>query len=46
MLPNTQNAPAPDNAVILFDGTSLGGWTNKDGAAAGWAIGQLAGPGL
>ncbi|MGJ3241482.1 MAG: hypothetical protein ACFE0O_00785 [Opitutales bacterium] len=38
MLPNTQNAPAPDNAVILFDGSSLDGWTGKNGDPAGWEI--------
>lgn len=28
----------PDNAVVLFDGTSLANWTSRDGSPAGWRV--------
>jgi enamine deaminase RidA (YjgF/YER057c/UK114 family) len=31
-------APAPADAVVLFDGTSLAGWRNRAGGPAGWRI--------
>lgn len=31
-------AKAPQNAAVLFDGTSLDGWTTRDGKPAGWEI--------
>ena len=31
---------APSDAIILFDGTNLNEWTNSDGAAAGWKVGD------
>jgi hypothetical protein len=30
--------PAPADAVVLFDGTSLSGWRSADGGPAKWAI--------
>jgi len=37
---STQDAPgaAPSDAVVLFDGTDLSGWVDKDGGAAQWKI--------
>ncbi|NND34484.1 MAG: DUF1080 domain-containing protein [Saprospiraceae bacterium] len=29
---------APSDAIVLFDGTDLSAWTNKDGAAAEWIV--------
>ena len=29
---------APADAVVLFDGTDLSGWTKRDGSPAGWKI--------
>jgi hypothetical protein len=31
-------APAPSDAVVLFDGRDLSGWTTEKGAPAGWAV--------
>ncbi len=37
--PQTLPAPAPEGAVILFDGTSLANWRKKDGdTPAGWKV--------
>lgn len=30
--------PAPADAVVLFDGTSLTGWRNRSGGPAGWVV--------
>jgi hypothetical protein len=38
MIFNTLGASAPTDAVTLFDGSSLDGWTKMDGSAAEWAI--------
>lgn len=38
MLINTMGASAPQGAVVLFDGASLGNWTKMDGTAAGWQV--------
>ncbi len=35
-----QGTNAPSDAIILFDGTNLDEWSNKDGAAAGWTVGD------
>jgi hypothetical protein len=29
---------APSDAIVLFDGTDLSAWVNKDGAAAEWTV--------
>jgi hypothetical protein len=31
-------APVPSDAVVLFDGKDLSGWTNAKGAPAGWQV--------
>ncbi len=31
-------APVPSDAVVLFDGKDLSGWTNEKGAAAAWQV--------
>jgi hypothetical protein len=30
--------PPPSDAVILFDGSSVSGWTTRDGKPAGWTV--------
>jgi len=35
-----QGTSSPSDAIILFDGTNLDEWTNKDGDAAGWMVGD------
>jgi hypothetical protein len=29
---------APSDAIVLFDGSGVGAWRNRDGAAAGWVV--------
>jgi len=36
--PSGPQAPAPSDAVILFDGSGLSGWTNAKGEEAGWKV--------
>ena len=38
MLFSTLNAVPPKDAVILFDGSSLGNWTKMDGSPAAWLV--------
>ena len=38
MILDSLNAPAPKDAVVLFDGTSLDGWVTMDGSPAEWAV--------
>ena len=33
-----QGTSAPSDAIVLFDGTDLSAWENKDGNAAGWKV--------
>ncbi|MEM7305015.1 MAG: DUF1080 domain-containing protein [Planctomycetota bacterium] len=33
-----QGAAPPADAVVLFDGTDLSGWTKRDGSPAGWKV--------
>jgi hypothetical protein len=33
-----EGTTAPSDAIILFDGTSLDGWTNEKGEPAGWTV--------
>jgi hypothetical protein len=37
---STQTEPgrAPSDAIVLFDGTSLSGWTSSKGGPAGWLV--------
>ena len=32
------NAAPPSDAIVLFDGTNLEGWINKDGGPADWSV--------
>lgn len=34
----SQNAPAPSDAVVLFDGTDLSKWETDNGRPAGWKV--------
>ena len=36
MLIDTLNAPAPEEAEVLFDGKTLENWTTMDGSPAEW----------
>jgi len=36
--PGATSSTAPSDAIILFDGTNLNEWSNKDGAQAGWKV--------
>jgi hypothetical protein len=36
--PAAPPAPVPSDAIVLFGGTDLSGWTNAKGAPAGWAV--------
>ena len=36
--PPAAPAPAPQDAIILFDGTSLDAWETPEGHRAGWAV--------
>ena len=38
MLFDTLNAVPPQDAVVLFNGTSLENWTKLDGSPAGWLV--------
>lgn len=35
---SAQTVPPPSDAVVLFDGTDLSAWRNREGAAAGWVV--------
>jgi len=35
---DVESVPAPDGAIVLFDGTSLDGWTASDGSEPTWEI--------
>ncbi|MEE2656922.1 MAG: DUF1080 domain-containing protein [Candidatus Latescibacterota bacterium] len=35
---DTHNAPAPDDALVLFNGFDLDNWTSRDGQPAGWKV--------
>ena len=36
--PGTTSSTAPSDAIILFDGSNLDGWSNSKGEAAGWKV--------
>ncbi|MFN2572294.1 MAG: DUF1080 domain-containing protein [Gemmatimonadales bacterium] len=36
--PEQPSAPAPQDAVVLFDGTNLNQWRSEDGGAAKWIV--------
>jgi len=36
--PGATSSTAPSDAIVLFDGTNLMEWTNKDGESAGWKV--------
>lgn len=36
--PAGEPAPAPSDAIVLFDGSGLDAWQTADGASAGWTI--------
>jgi hypothetical protein len=36
--PSSLPTPAPADAIVLFDGTSLAKWSQKNGEAAKWAV--------
>ena len=38
MILDSLNASVPTGGVVLFDGSSLDGWTTMDGGPAGWAV--------
>ena len=40
MLFDTLNAPAGKDAVVLFDGSSVGNWTKRDGTPAEWPVAE------
>ncbi len=33
-----RNGSPPSDAIVLFDGTDLSGWSREDGTAAGWLV--------
>jgi len=35
---NSQAGQAPSDAIVLFDGTDLSGWTSRDGGLAKWIV--------
>ncbi len=36
--PGAEAGAAPSDAVVLFDGTDLSGWRNREGGAAAWTL--------